>query len=886
MLRARNNKPHLWLIHFIGVIVPRRFRARWHQEWEAELEYRETMLARWDRLYWRNKTELLWRSLGAFWDALWLQPQRLEEEMFQDLRFGARMLLKNPGFTAVVVLTLALGIGANAALFSVVNGVLLNPLPFPQPEQLVMLHQSKPNFDQGAIPYPNFRDWQKDNQTFSAMAIARGYGFSLTGTGEAERLQARHVSGEFFTVLGVNPVYGRNFAPDEDRAGAGPVVIISNAFWQRKFAAAPDAVGKSLRLDDKSYTVIGVLPADFALFRTTEVYALIGQWNAPPLRSRSAGLGLHGVGRIKPGVTFAQAQADLDRVMRNLSALYPEANRGNGAKLVPLKEQMVGDVRLTLLLLLGAVGFVLLIACVNVSNLLLARSTGRTREFAIRAALGAGQWRLLRQLLTESMLLALAGGVMGLLLAAWSTKAALGVLPTTLPRAHEVGLDGRVLLFTLVISLATGVLTGLAPALKVSQWRLAETLKEGGRGASGGRHRAQGMLVAVEMALALVLLIGAGLMIRSLSALWNVDPGFRPDNVLSFGLNFPPSVNTASPEAAHANARDLSDRLNSMPGVKAASFSAGAAPLQGEDDLWFWIEGEPKPESTSQMHMALVYRVEPGYLTAMSIPLRQGRFFTNQDEVGTQPVVVIDEVLARQYFPHENPIGKRINLGDDRGWLQIVGVVGHVKQWGLDASDGQQSLQAQLYEPLRQLAGSSPSVSVVVRAEGASPALWAALRGAVQSQNKENIISRAQTMSEVIAGTLAPQRFSMILLDAFAGVALLLASIGLYGVISYLVGQRTQEIGVRLALGAGRRDVLRLVLSHGMKMALGGVALGLVAAVGLTRLLGNMLYGVSATDPLTFTIITLLLAAVALLACFVPAWRATKVDPLVALRQE
>ncbi len=880
-------KPHFWLINFIGVIVPRRLRADWRQEWEAELCYRAALLAEWDKLNWQTKLDLLRRSCGAFVDALLLQPKRLEDEMFQDLRYGVRMLLKNPGFTAVIVLTLALGIGANAALFSVVNGVLLNPLPFPQPDQLLMLHQSKPNFDQGAIPYPNFRDWQKDNQTFSAMAIMRGFSFSLMGVGEPERVNARMVSGEFFSVLGVNPVLGRNFRPEEDQPGTGPVIIISDALWQRKFAGAPDVVGKGLTLDDKSYTIIGVLPADFALFRTSEVYALIGQWNGPPLRSRSAGLGLHGIGRLKPGVTLAQAQSDLDKVMQNLIALYPQANRGNGAKLVPLKEQLVGDVRLTLLLLLGAVGFVLLIACVNVSNLLLARSTGRTREFAIRAALGAGQWRLLRQLLTESLLLALGGGVLGLLLAAWGTQAALGVLPTALPRAHEVGLDSRVLFFTLAISLLTGVLAGLAPALKVSQWRLADTLKESGRSGGGSRHRAQGVLVAVEMALALVLLVGAGLMIRTLSALWNVDPGFRPDNVLTFALNFPPSLRTATPEAAHTNARDLSDRLNSMPGVKAASFSAGAAPLQGEDDLFFYIDGEPKPASTSQMHMALVYRVEPAYLTAMGIPLKRGRFFTNQDEVRSQSVVVIDEVLARQYFPNTDPIGKRINIGDpDRDPLQIIGVVGHVKQWGVDASDGQQSLQAQLYEPLRQLEGGPTSLGVVVRAEGATPALWAALRNTVQSQNKENIISRTQTMNEVIAGSLAEQRFSMTLLNAFAAVALLLASLGLYGVISYLVGQRTQEIGVRLALGAQRRDIMRLVLGHGVKMALGGVALGLVVALGLTRLLAKMLYGVSATDPVTFAAITLLLVMVALLACFIPARRATKVDPLLALRHE
>ena len=883
-------KPHLWLIQVIGVIVPRRWRANWRQEWEAELRCREAMLAEWDKLDWRHKLDLLRRSTSAFWDALWLQPSRLEEEMFQELRFGLRMLLKNPGFTAVVVMTLALGIGANAALFSVVNGVLLNPLPYPQPEQLVTLHQSKPNFETGAIPYPNFRDWQKENQTFSGMAISRGFGFSLTGMGEAERVSARLVSADFFAVLGLEPALGRTFTSGEDERGAGPVAVISAGFWQRKFGSAPDALAKSLTLDDRNYTIVGVLPASFS-FGTADIYVPIGQWNNPALQNRGAALGLHGIGRLKPGVTIEQAQSDLDRVMRNLAAAYPATNKGNGAKLVPLKERLVGGIRPTLLLLLGAVGFVLLIACLNVSNLLLARSTGRTREFAIRAALGAGQWRLLRQSLTESTLLALIGGGLGLLVAGWGTQAALAALPTALPRAGEVGLDGRVLLFTLAVSLLTGMLSGLAPALKISQWRLSETLKEGGRGAGGGRHRAQGVLVAVEMALALVLLIGAGLMIRSLNALWNVDPGFRPDNMLTFGLSFPPSMRTASPAAIRANLREVSDRLNSTPGVRAASFTSGAAPLQSEDDLFFWLDGQPRPASTSEMNMALVYIVEPGYLTAMGISLKQGRFFTPQDDERAAGVAVIDEVFARKYFPNADPIGKRINLGGDRDPLQIVGVVGHVKQWSLDADDDKQSLQAQLYLPFRALSDNAmPSgVGVVVRSEGAAsapPGLFGAIRRVIQSQHSQNVISRPQTMNEVIAGTLAARRFSMILLDAFAATALLLASVGLYGVISYLVGQRTHELGVRVALGAQRRDVLRLVLSHGMRMALGGVALGLAAALGLTRLLATMLYGVSTTDPATFAVITLLLTTVALLACLVPAWRATKVDPLVALRHE
>jgi predicted permease len=806
--------------------------------------------------------------------------------LWQDLRHGARSLRKNPGFSLVVVLTLALGIGANTALFSVVNGVLLKPLPYPEPDQLVTLHQSKPNFETGAIPYPNFRDLQKENRTFSAMAISRGTGFSLIGAGEAERVSGRWISADFFTVIGIQPALGRTFVPGEDESGAGPVAVISADLWQRKFGGAQDVLGKSLTLDDKSYTIVGVLPAGFTLF-SNDVYVPIGQWNTPALRNRGVALGLHGIGRIKPGVSFNQAQADLGRVMSDLAAAYPDTNRGNGSKIVALEERLVGSVRSILLMLLGAVGFVLLIACVNVSNLMLARSAGRTREFALRAALGAGQWRLLRQSLIESLLLAMTGGVLGLLVAGWGTQAVLRALPETLPRAEEIRLDVRVLLFTVGVSLLTGILAGLAPALKSSRWGLSETLKEGGRGASSGRVRAQGFFVAIEMALALVLLIGAGLMIRSMAAVSNVDPGFQPDHVLTFGLSLPPSMRTATPATLRTTLRDLSDQLNSTPGVRAASLTEGATPLQGEDDVFFWIDGQPKPASQSEMPMSLVYQVEPGYLTAMGIPLRRGRFFTNQDDERSLPVAVIDEVFAQKYFGAEDPIGKRIHLDNDRDPSQIVGVVGHVEQWGLDSGDSE-SLQAQLYLPFRaSLDDSMPnSALVVMRLDESAPPPFDSIRHVVQSQHAQNVIFRPQTMNEVIAGTLAARRFSMILLDAFAVVALLLASIGLYGVISYLVGQRTHELGIRLALGAQRRNVLRLVLGQGMRMALAGVALGLVAALGLTRLLATMLFGVSTTDPVTFAVISLLLTTVALLACFVPALRATRVDPLVALRYE
>jgi len=810
------------------------------------------------------------------------------DTLIKDITFGIRSLLRQPGFAAVAIITLALGIGINAALFSVVNGVLLNPLPFPESDQLVTFDQSKPNFETGAIPYPNFLDLRKENQTFSAMTILRSQSFSLLGSGEPERVSGRYVSASFCDVFGIKPILGRAFAPREDEPGVGPVVLISNALWQRKFGAAQDITSRTVTLDSKSFAVIGVLPADFTLFRNTDIFVPVGQWNIPQLKSRTSALGIHGMGRLKPGVTIEQGRADLNRIMQNLAVTYPETNKGNGSTVASLKERVVGDIRGTLWLLLGAVGFVLLIACLNVGNLMLARATSRRREFAIRAALGAGWWRLVRQSLTESLLLALAGGALGLVLANWGTQAALGVLPTTLPRASEVHLDYRVLLFTIGVSLLSGILAGLAPALKNSRWRLSETLKESGRG-NTSRGRAQTVLVAVEVALAVVLLIGGGLMVRSMRALWNVDPGFRADNVLTFGLSLSPSLRTANPGTIRNTLRQLSSDLNSTPGIRASSFSAGGSPLQGEDDLFFWIDGTPKPASQSEMHMALLYQVEPTYLTAMGIPLKQGRFFENHDDETTQDVVVIDDIFANKFFPGENPIGKRIRQGDDAPQT-IIGVVGHVKQWGLD-SDESQTLRAQLYEPLRQfpdrgMSGLAGGVGVVVLGDGSSSNQFDAIRRTIQSQNSENVVFRPQTMNEAIAQSLAERRFAAILLDSFAVLALLLASIGLYGVISYLVGQRTQELGIRIALGAQSKDVLSLVLADGIKMALAGVAIGLLASLGLTRLLTKMVYGVSTTDPVTFAVIAALLIFVALLACLIPARRATKVDPLVALRYE
>ena len=819
------------------------------------------------------------------------------ETLWADVHYALRTLRKNPGFAAIAILTLALGIGANTALFSVVNGVLLNPLPYPHPEQLVRIHESKPNFDRGSISYPNFRDWRRNNRTFARFAVSRGYAFSLTGTGEAEQVSAEFVSTDFLPILGVKPLVGRLFAEGEDEVGTAPTTLLSAGFWKRKFASSPDVLGKNLTLDGKNYTIVGVVPEgfDFGLsLRSSpdvDLYAPIGQWTNNLLLNRGAGLGIHGTGRLKDGVTLEQAEADMDSITRALAAEYPDTDKGIGAKVVPLKEEMVGRVRPILLLLLGAVGFVLLIACVNVANLLLARSAERTREFGIRVALGAGRSRLLRQLLTESVLLSIVGGLFGLLLAHWGTKAALGVLPTALPRAEQIHLDFRVLVFTTAIALFTGILFGLAPAFKMSAPNLQDALNRGGRGSSSPRYRAQGAFVAAETALALVLLVGAGLMIRTLTKLWSIDPGFRSDNVLTFGLSLPPALAHATPAAIRASIREIDSALASTPGVVAASQTWGAFPMGYDDELVFWLDGQAKPASQSEMSWALKYVVDPDYLKVMRIPLERGRFFAPQDDEHAPAVAVVDDVFARKFFPNQDAIGKRVHI-DDMTTVEIIGVVGHVKQWGLDTDD-KETLRAQMYLPFMQMPDAPMSMvaagtSIVIRTDRARPATLESIRDVLQRMNSQHVVYGAQTMNEMISASVASRRFSMILLGSFAVLALLLSSVGIYGVVSYLIGRRTHEIGIRMALGAQRKDVLGLVLGEGLKMAIAGVAIGLAAALGLTRLLAkfSMLFGVSATDPLTFAGVALLLTFVALVACWIPARRAMRVDPLVALRYE
>jgi predicted permease len=810
----------------------------------------------------------------------------------QDLRYAFRLLAKSPGFAAIAILTLALGIAADTTLFSVVNGVLLNPLPYPHSGQLVSLNANEA-VSQIPVSYLNFLDWQRQTRTFSSMAIDRHEDYNLAGQqGPAQRVNGFMISARFLTTLGVHPAFGRDFNPSDDHLGAAPVALLSNGFWHRRFGGSLSILGKPITLNGADYTIVGILPPGFRFYGVDrDVYVPIGQWTDPSFRDRRIDESAHVVARLDPGVTLAQAQADMDTVAHNLALAYPEVDKGFGAgiRLISMKQDIVGNVQPLLLVLLAAVGFLLLLTCANVASLLLARSMARSAEFAVRSALGAGRTRLIRQLLTESLLLAGLGGLLGLALAVLATKAIAAALPAELPRATDVAIDTRVLLFTLAVSLLAGIVFGIAPALRTSRTNLQDVLRQAGRGASGSRHRLQGLFVAVEVAMALVLLIGAGLMLRSLAALWRVNLGYNPDHALTFSVSLPSNAKTTAADT-RARLRQFDAAMSEIPGVQAVSVTLGSRPMIHDSSLPFWIEGRPKPATDNDMPQSLFYLVESGFQRAMGMTLLRGRWITDHDNENAPTVIDIDDTFARTYFPNQNPIGQHIHLVQFDTEAEVIGVVAHVHQWG-PGNDPRAAIQAQFFYPYMQTPAKlmpllATVTAVVLRTEGDPAAAIGPVRRAVTQLNPGYVVYAVSTMNGVVADTLAARRTSMILLAIFAALALVLACIGIYGVIACLVGQRTHEIGVRMALGAEPRHVLQLILSQGLRMALVGVALGIALALGLTRLMSSQLYGVSTHDPLTFAAVACILIAVALFASWIPARRAMRVDPIVALRYE
>ncbi len=877
-------KLHLRLIKLVGVIVPRRLRADWRQEWEAELHHHESLLDQWRR----NRRELLLHSLGSLRDALLLQPKRLEDEMVQDLRYGIRLLLKTPAFTFVAVLTLALGIGANTTIFSVVNAVLLRPLNYKEADRLVQVwhrNVSTPAAQRQNIELTpaNFLDLRAQNQVFKHLAAFVSHDFNLTGMGEPERLQGWQVSASLFPMLAVAPIAGRVFTEAEDRDGAEKVAVLSHELWQRRFGGQSGVIGSKLTLDDLSYTVVGVMPPGFGFpVKGAELWAPLAF--SPDERNARSSFYLNGIARLKAGVTLEQTQAEMDAVAQRLELAHPKSNTGMRFHTNDLREGMVGNVKLILWVLAGAVGFVLLIACVNVANLLLARAAAREKELAVRAALGAGRLRLARQMLTESSLLALLGGTAGLLFAFWGLRALKAINPGTIARLDEVALDWRVLGFTFGLSLLAGLIFGLAPAMQISTLNLNQTLNEGGRESSGARsRRLRGLLVVAEVALSLVLLVGAGLLVRSFLRLQSVDLGFNPDRLLTMRVDLSSAKSQQLPQIVNFY-QQVIEKVRALPGVESASVVNAAPIITPGMRSAIVIEDKPDPLPGQPM-LANNRVISPDYFQTMKIPLLAGRALTGQDQANTPEAVVINQMMARRYWGDENPVGKRIKLGP-RGsklpWLTVAGVVGDIRQAGLSADP-----LPEFYTPFTQphAPWARPRV-LVIRAAGDPANLVSAMKSQIWSVDKDQPIFAIRTMEEILDRWLATRRFNMLLLGVFASLALVLAAVGIYGVISYTVSLRAREIGVRIALGASARDILRLVVGHGMFLTLLGVALGLAASFGLTRFLANLLFGVQPTDPLTFAGISLLLALVALAACYLPARRATKVDPLVVLRSE
>ena len=811
--------------------------------------------------------------------------------LLQDLRYSLRRLAKSPAFSAIVVLTLALGIGANTAIFSAVNAILLRPLPYHEPERLVTIQHLYPSLDlEAPVSAPGFRDYADRARSFTSMAVEAAWAANLTGVGDAVRLQGARVTGRYFPTLGVPALLGRTIQPGEDAAGREQVVVLSHAVWQRQFGGDPGIVGRTLSLNGQSYEVVGIMPPEFRDFfsRNVELWApLVFRPDQLADEERTHEF-LSLTARLRDGVTAADADAEVRALAEQLKQQYPDFYAPEWRLgVTPLGEEATGGIRPALLVLLGAVGFVLLIACANVANLLLSRAAARGKEIAVRSALGASQERLVRQLLTESALLALAGGVVGLLLAYWGVRSLVAINTGNLPRAEEIRVDGVVAVFTLVVSLVAGLLFGLAPALHAARPDLQTTLKEGGRGAAGDRG-SQGlrrMLVVAQTALALTLLTGAGLLIKSFARLQGVDPGFDPDRLLTFTVALPESRYREDAQLTAYFDRALPE-LRAVPGVRGVGTTT-VMPFGGS---WgtssFEIEGYQVPEDQPGP-WGDVRVVSPGFFDALRIPLLQGRLLTEHDTDRRPRVAVIDEEFVRRYWPGENPLGKRLAFGPPpeatdtsaRDWIEVVGVVGHTKHEGLDGDD-----RLQLYLPYHQ--APQRFMAVAVRTAGDPARHLAALRGALRAVDPDVPVSNPRTMNELIELSVGQRRLSMMLLSLFSGIALLLASIGIYGVMSYSVTQRSRELGVRIALGAGRADVLRLVLRQGMSLAIIGIAIGVGTALLLTRVIESQLFGVRASDPVTFVSVAVLLGVTALAANLVPAVRAMRMDPAVVLREE
>jgi predicted permease len=811
-------------------------------------------------------------------------------DLLQDLRYGARMLWKRPGFTLIAVLTLGLGIGANTAIFSVVNAVLLRALPFAAPDRLVALEARRMNDPArvGLLSYPDFVDFQKQSQAFERLAVYRARGFTMITEGGAVRLRGVIAGADLFPLLGVNALYGRTFIPAEDKPGGGRAVILSHSLWQNRFNADPLVVGRTAPVNGESYTVVGVAPPGFQFPIEAEPVDI---WINFARDTENIGIGaissqrgnryLNAVGRLKPGVTAAQAEAQLAGIANQIERQYPNDNRGFSVGVTPMLERMTGKTSRSLWMIFAAVGLVLLIACVNVAGLLQARARGRRREIAVRAALGASRWRVIRQLLTESLLLALAGGGAGLLLAYFGVDALIALTPEDIPRLREAGLDGSALLFTLSIATLTGVVMGIAPAWQSSQFDLQTSLKEGGGPLTGGRARLRGALVVAQVAIAVVLLVCAGLLLQSFARLLRVNPGFDADQLLTMRVGLTDGVYTNPDQVAGFHER-LMTELAAAPGVSAYS-TVHPMPLLGSGiKVGFNIEDRPNPSGHPFPYETRLFLVGADYFRTLGITLHEGREYTARDGFNSTPVAIINEAFARRFFPDQNPLGRRINpaMSPDKGPLpmrEIVGVVADTRSSNLSEAP-----EPEVYLHLPQCPATG-TFTLLLRTRND---VVGAVREAAAKVDRNVPLYQIRTFESYLSTTLAQPRFNGLLLGVFAGVALLLTAIGLYGVMAFSVSQHTQEIGVRMALGAKRFDVLRLVLAQGMRLTLFGVALGLIAAFGLTRLMKSLLFGVSATDPLTFVEIGMLLTLVALLACWIPARRATKVDPLIALRSE